>query len=168
MELKCFQLYRSKMWSQIWFIDKVTKFPHKVTNFPVNTETIIHSLSATASRIPFFIEKAFILALNICVYIYNIYYIYLYAHTQIFYISFLSLHCFVNKLFLFLLFESCFLLFLVVDFFFFFFFFFLLFRVALVAYGISQARGWVGAAAAGLCHSHSHMDFTTAHSNARS
>lgn len=35
------------------------------------------------------------------------------------------------------------------------FFFFLLFRATPVAYGSSQARGRIGAAAAGLCHSHS-------------
>ena len=34
-----------------------------------------------------------------------------------------------------------------------FFFFFLLFRGAPAAYGSSQARGWVSAAAAALCHS---------------
>ena len=36
-------------------------------------------------------------------------------------------------------------------------FFFLLFRAAPVAYGGSQARGPIGATAAGLCQSHSHM-----------
>ena len=36
-----------------------------------------------------------------------------------------------------------------------FFFLFLLFRAALVAYGGSQARGWIKAAAASLHHSHS-------------
>ena len=36
----------------------------------------------------------------------------------------------------------------------FFLFFFLLFRAALVAYGGSQARGPIGAVAAGLHHSH--------------
>ena len=40
-------------------------------------------------------------------------------------------------------------------FFFFFFFFFLLFRASLAAYGGSQARGWIRAAAAGLHHGHS-------------
>ena len=35
------------------------------------------------------------------------------------------------------------------------FFFFLLFRATGVAYGSSQARGQIGAVAAGLCHSHS-------------
>ena len=35
-------------------------------------------------------------------------------------------------------------------------FFFFLFRAAPTAYGSSQARGPIGAAAAGLCHSHSH------------
>ena len=38
---------------------------------------------------------------------------------------------------------------------FFFIFIFWLFRAAPMAYGSSQAMGWVGAAAAGLCHSHS-------------
>ena len=37
---------------------------------------------------------------------------------------------------------------------FFFFFFFLLFRAAPKAYGSFQARGQIGAAAAGLYHSH--------------
>ena len=36
--------------------------------------------------------------------------------------------------------------------------FFGLFRAALVAYGSSQARGPIGAAAASLCHSHSHSN----------
>ena len=36
-----------------------------------------------------------------------------------------------------------------------FLFSFLLFRVALAAYGSSQARGLIGAAAASLCHNHS-------------
>ena len=36
-----------------------------------------------------------------------------------------------------------------------FYFIFCLFKVASVAYGSSQARGWFGAAAASLCHSHS-------------
>ena len=36
-------------------------------------------------------------------------------------------------------------------------FFFLLFRAALVAYGSSQTRGLIGAAAAGLLHSHSNV-----------
>ena len=35
------------------------------------------------------------------------------------------------------------------------FFVFCLFRAALTAYGGSQARGLIGAVAAGLCHSHS-------------
>ena len=35
------------------------------------------------------------------------------------------------------------------------FFFFSFFRAAPVAYGSSQSRGWIGAAAASLCHSHS-------------
>ena len=34
-------------------------------------------------------------------------------------------------------------------------FYFCLFRAAPTAYGISQVRGRLGAAAAGLCHSHS-------------
>jgi len=38
---------------------------------------------------------------------------------------------------------------------FFFFFFLCLFRATLVAYGRSQARGQIGATAAGLHHSHS-------------
>ena len=37
-----------------------------------------------------------------------------------------------------------------------FFLFFLLFRAALAAYGSSQARGQIGAAAVGLRHSHIH------------
>ena len=48
-----------------------------------------------------------------------------------------------------------------------------LFRAAPVAYGSSQARSWIGAAAAGLHHSHSNMgsephlqNYTTAHGNA--
>ena len=39
-----------------------------------------------------------------------------------------------------------------------FFFFFGLFRATLVAYGSSQARGEIGAAAARLHHSHSNAD----------
>ena len=35
--------------------------------------------------------------------------------------------------------------------------FFPLFMAAPAAYGSSQARGWIGAAAAGLCHSHSNF-----------
>ena len=42
-------------------------------------------------------------------------------------------------------------------FFFFFFFFFGLFRAAFMAYGGSQARGPMGATAAGLHHSHSNV-----------
>ena len=38
---------------------------------------------------------------------------------------------------------------------FYFYFYFLLFRAVPVAYGGSQARGQIGATAAGLCHSHS-------------
>ena len=60
-------------------------------------------------------------------------------------------------------------------FFFFFFLFFCLFRDTPAVYGGSQARGRIGAAAAGLCHSHSntrskpHLRPTTiAHGNARS
>ena len=37
---------------------------------------------------------------------------------------------------------------------------FYVFRAALVAYGGSQARGWIGAAAAGLLHSHSNTRYT--------
>ena len=37
------------------------------------------------------------------------------------------------------------------------FFFFFLFRAMPVAYGSSKARGWIGATAAGLCRSHSHL-----------
>ena len=40
-------------------------------------------------------------------------------------------------------------------FFFFSFFFFFFFWATPVAYGISQARSWIGAVSAGLCHSHS-------------
>ena len=40
---------------------------------------------------------------------------------------------------------------------FFFFFFFLHFSAIPVAYLSSQARGWIGATAAGLYHSHSNM-----------
>ena len=54
-------------------------------------------------------------------------------------------------------------------------FFFLLFRASPVAYGCSQARGRIGAAAAGLQHSHSQLQiraacaiYTPAHSNAGS
>ena len=39
--------------------------------------------------------------------------------------------------------------------FYFFYFYFLLFRAAPMAYGVSQARGCIGATAAGLHHSHS-------------
>ena len=47
--------------------------------------------------------------------------------------------------------------------------FFKLFRAAPMAYGGSEARGLIGAVAAGLCHSHSNMGtYTTAHGNARS
>ena len=35
--------------------------------------------------------------------------------------------------------------------------FFIIFRAAPVAYGGSQARGLIGAVAAGLCHSHSNV-----------
>ena len=35
------------------------------------------------------------------------------------------------------------------------FFFFVFFRASSAAYGSSQAKGWIGAAAARLCHSHS-------------
>ena len=40
---------------------------------------------------------------------------------------------------------------------FFFFFFFCLFRAALMAYGCSQPRGWIGAVATGLHYSHSNV-----------
>ena len=39
----------------------------------------------------------------------------------------------------------------------FFFFFFHFFRATPMAFGNSDARGWTGATAAGLCHSHSNM-----------
>ena len=55
------------------------------------------------------------------------------------------------------------------------FFFLLLFRATFMAYGGSQARGPIGAIAAGLHHSHNNMGseppsvtYTTAHGNARS
>ena len=41
---------------------------------------------------------------------------------------------------------------------FFFFFFFLLFRAALEAYGVSQARGQIGATSAGLHHSNTRSE----------
>ena len=53
-------------------------------------------------------------------------------------------------------------------------FIFLIFRAAPTAYGVSQARGQIGATAAGLRHSHQHQiraasaTHTTAHGNARS
>ena len=52
------------------------------------------------------------------------------------------------------------------------FFFFCLFRATLVVYGISQARGWIGAVAAALCQRYSNtrssiLTYTTAHRNAR-
>ena len=47
--------------------------------------------------------------------------------------------------------------FFLTSFFFFFFFFFCIFRAAPAAYGGSQARGLIGAVAAGLHHSHSNM-----------
>ena len=52
-------------------------------------------------------------------------------------------------------------------------FLFLLFRDMPTAYGGSQARGWIGATVASLCHSHSHSNagsnatYTTACSNTR-
>ena len=59
-----------------------------------------------------------------------------------------------------------------------FFFFFCLFRAAPVAYGASQARGLIGAIAAGLHHKHSNarskpiwaesVNYTATHSNTRS
>ena len=47
---------------------------------------------------------------------------------------------------------------------------FLLFRTTPTAYGGSQARGRIGAVAAGLCQSHSNVfvTYTTAHGNAGS
>ena len=62
------------------------------------------------------------------------------------------LKCFV---FFFFFFLFLFFVFLFWFFFFFFFFFFLLLRAALSAYGGSQARGLIGAVAAGLRQSHS-------------
>ena len=44
--------------------------------------------------------------------------------------------------------------------FFFFFFSFCLFKAAPMAYGGTQARGRIGAVAAGLCHSHSNRDLS--------
>ena len=54
-----------------------------------------------------------------------------------------------------------------------FFLFFCLFRATPVTYKCSQARGWIGAAAAGLYHNHSNArsefsTYTTVHSNTRS
>ena len=56
-----------------------------------------------------------------------------------------------------------------------FFFFSLLFRATPMAYGSTQAMGWIGGIAAGLHHSHGNVrsklylqPHTTAHSNARS
>ena len=53
-----------------------------------------------------------------------------------------------------------------------FFFFFFLFRAVPKAHGSSQARGWIGAVAAGLHHSHNNtrseppsVTYTTAHGN---
>ena len=54
------------------------------------------------------------------------------------------------------------------------FFFFLLFRATPLAYGSSQARGWIGATEAGLCHTEQRqiqvasVTNTTAQGNARS
>ena len=52
------------------------------------------------------------------------------------------------------------------------FFFFAFFRVTAMAYGSSQDRGWIGAVAAGLRHSHSSVgiqaasaNYTTVHGN---
>ena len=45
--------------------------------------------------------------------------------------------------------------------FFLFVWFFLFFRATPVAYGRSQARGWIGAVTAGLCHSHSNAGSLT-------
>ena len=54
----------------------------------------------------------------------------------------------------------------------FYFYFFACFRASPAAYGSSQARVWIGAAAAGVCHSHSNagsellsVNYTTAHGN---
>ena len=64
--------------------------------------------------------------------------------------------------------------FLVFSLFFFLFFFVLFFRVTPEAYGSSQARGQIEAAAAGLSHGHSgtasepRLTYTTAHGNTRS
>ena len=55
-----------------------------------------------------------------------------------------------------------------------FLFSFFIFRAAPATYGSSKARGWIGAAAAGLCHSHSTarskpcLTYTTACGNAGS
>ena len=43
--------------------------------------------------------------------------------------------------------------------------FVLLFRAAPIAYGVSQARGQIGATAAGLCHSHSNTRTELHHSS---
>ena len=53
-------------------------------------------------------------------------------------------------------------------------YYFLIFRATSVAYGVPQAKGLIGAAAASLCHSHSNkgskpsVTYTTAHGNAGS
>ena len=66
------------------------------------------------------------------------------------------------------IFPQCELLFLS----FFLFLVFCIFRAASTAYAGSWARGWIGAVAAGLCHSHSNTKselsatYTTAHSKA--
>ena len=52
-------------------------------------------------------------------------------------------------------FEFIILFYIFILYFILFIYLFLLFRAAPVAYGCSQARGQIGAAAAGLCHSHS-------------
>ena len=73
----------------------------------------------------------------------------------------------VLPLYLFLVSGECFLMILICIFFcsssfsflsFFLFFFFCLFRAVPVAYGLSQARGQIGAVAASLSHSHSHSN----------
>ena len=45
--------------------------------------------------------------------------------------------------------------------FFLFFLFFLFFRAAPATYGSSQTRGWIGATATNLCHSHSYVGSLT-------
>ena len=77
--------------------------------------------------------------------------------------DFIVIHMNKFKGFLFYFFSKYFLLFI-----------YLLFMAAPMAYGGSQARGWIGATAAGLRHSHSHtwskpsVTYTKAHGNAGS